>query len=215
MAKKTFEDLLREWPNSTIRDNDLAQLLLGKSDNVRYALVKRAIKASLLISLRRGLYIIASKISKELPNEFELALQIYEPSAISLESALSFHGWIPEVVYTTTCVTPKRSQNFTNKFGVFSYKHVPVQGFYREVKRVEEETGVFFIATPWKALADFIYTHRKDWRNLAELEADLRIDHDVIIKSDKKALKDLCKKYPSARVRKILGHFLIEIVKKD
>ncbi len=215
MTKKTFGDLLNEWPNNTIRDNDLAQLLKGKSDNARYALVKRALKAGLLICLRRGLYVIANKISRALPNEFEFALQIYEPSAISLESALSFHGWIPETVYVTTCITPKRSQNFINKFGVFSYKHVPSQGFYREIKRIEEEAGVIiFIATPWRALADFIYTRRKDWENLAQLQDDLRIDHDVVIKSDKAALKELCERYPSVRVRKILSRFLIEVSKK-
>src|ERR1700733_10924754 len=100
--KKNIRDLLADWPRSFIRDVDIAELL-NKTDNARYSIVKRALKAGLLIQVRKGLYLIASKIKQILPDEFELALLIYQPSVISLESALSYHGWIPEAVYTTTC----------------------------------------------------------------------------------------------------------------
>lgn len=212
--KKDLNSLLHDWPNNFIHDTELA-LLLQKSDNARYSLVKRALKAEDLIRLRKGLYLIADKIRQKLPNEFELALQIYQPSAISLESALSFHGWIPEAVYTTTCVTPKRAQEFENKFGVFSYKHVPDQGFYRGVNRSSIGTAVMFMAAPWKAVADLIYTQRKEWNNLAQLEEDLRIDHDIIMSSDKVLLKELWQNYPSVRVQKVLKRFLSEIKKNQ
>jgi predicted transcriptional regulator of viral defense system len=205
---------LRDWPHTFIHDSDLAYFL-GKSDDARYGIVKRALKQGSLIRLRKGLYLIADKARQVLPNEFELALQIYGPSVISLESALSFHGWIPEAVYTTTCVTPKRAQEFENKFGVFSYTRVPEQGFYRGVDRIAAGTSVAFIAAPWKALADFIYTRHKTWRNLQELEADLRIDHEAFLSGDKALLQELCEYYSSPRVRKILKRFLIEINKKD
>ncbi len=211
--KNNVNFLLHDWPNNFIHDTELA-LLLKKSDNARYSLVKRALKNEDLIRLRKGLYLIADKIRKELPNEFELALQIYQPSIISLESALSFHGWIPEAVYTTTCVTPKRAQEFENKFGIFSYKHVPNQGFYNGVNRTAAGTSITFIAAPWKALADLIYTRRKEWDNLAQLEEDLRIDHAVIMSSNTELLKELCQNYPSTRVRKVLKRFLSEINKE-
>lgn len=210
--KKDLNFLLRDWPNNFIHDTELA-LLLQKSDNARYSKVKRALKAGDLIRLRKGLYLIADKTTRALPNEFELALQIYQPSVISLESALSFHGWIPEAVYTTTSVTPKRAQEFKNKFGIFSYKHVPEQGFYRGVSRTAIGTAVMFMAAPWKAIADLIYTQRKEWNNLADLEADLRIDHDIILDSDKVLLKELCQNYSSTRVQKVLKCFLSEINK--
>lgn len=211
--KKSFRDLLDEWPRMYIHDRDLARLL-KKSDDARYALVKRAIKSQLLIRLRKGLYLIASALKRVLPDEFELALLIYEPSIISLESALSRHGWIPEAVYTTTCTTPKRAQEFKNRYGLFKYVHVPAQGFFNGVARIQSATGIMMLADPWRALADFMYSRHASWKSLADLEADLRIDQDTACESDVELLKDLCERYPSARVRKGLKVFLKEIQKR-
>ncbi|MCF7899607.1 hypothetical protein K9L05_03095, partial [Candidatus Babeliales bacterium] len=144
-----------------------------------------------------------------LPNDFELALNIYGPSFVSLESALSYHGWIPEAVYTTTCVTLKRSKEFKTPLGIFSYKHVPSDQFYLGVERtVIKPNIIIFIASPYRALADFIYTRKKTWKNIFELEADLRIENETLIESDQKMLELLIKNYPSRRVREGLKKIL-------
>ena len=205
-----LERILNKWPRSFIRDVDLARLL-DKTDNARHALVKRALGAKSLIRLRKGLYLIANKHKGVLPNEFELSLHIYQPSYVSLESALSYHGWIPEAVYTTTCVSSKRAQEFTTPLGMFSYKRIPEQGFYMGVERVATAAGVFLIADPWKALADFMYTRKKSWSSLKALEADLRIDTSTAMSSDITLLKTLSERYPSPRVRRQLILFLLEI----
>jgi hypothetical protein len=198
---KNIRDLLEDWPKSFICDADLA-IILNKTDDARYSVVKRALKSGLLICLKKGLYLIASKTKRTLPDEFELALLIYEPSIISLESALSYHNWIPEAVYVTTCVSPKRAKEFKTPIGVFSYKHVPAQGFYVGVDRIVTKTGgTMLVADPWRALADFIYTRRKAWESITDLEADLRIDVDTLINSNKEELNILSNIYPSARVR--------------
>ncbi|MFA5075240.1 MAG: hypothetical protein WC436_04010 [Candidatus Babeliales bacterium] len=198
---KKIQNIIENWPKSFIKDEDLA-FLLNKSDDARYSIVKRALKSGLLIKLRRGLYLIASKTKQILPNDFELALNIYGPSFISLESALSYHGWIPEAVYTTTCVTLKRSKEFETPLGVFSYRHVPSDQFYLGVERILISPDIIiFMASPWRALADFIYTRKKNWKNIFELEADLRIENETLIESDQKMLELLIKNYPSQRVR--------------
>ena len=201
--RKTTRNIFEDWQQSFIRDVDLAQIL-GRTDDARYAIVKRALKSGSLVHLRKGLYLIASKVKQRLPDVFELALLIYSPSIISLESALAYHGWIPEAVYTTTCVTPKRAQEFKTPFGVFTYKRVPECGFYVGVTRVSR----FLIAEPWKALADFMYTRHKSWNSLDELEADLRIDRITMEQSDLELLKELSEYYPSLRVRKGLKKIL-------
>ena len=211
--RKNIRDLLQDWPRNFIRDSDLADVLKTTND-ARYSLVKRALKAGHLVRMRKGLYLIASKTKHILPDEFELTLLIYEPSIVSLESALSYHSWIPEAVYTTTCVTPKRAQEFTTPIGIFSYKHVPAQGFYEGVSRITTTTGTLLIAEPWRALADFIYTQRKSWENLDELEADLRIDVETAMESDTSLLKKLSENYPSPRVRMVLQKLLESIAKK-
>ncbi len=209
---KTLRDLIEEWPKCFIEDADLA-MFMDKTSDARYSLVKRALKAGLLIRIRRGLYLIATKSKPLFVQEFELAIIIYGPSFVSLESALSYHGWIPEGVYTTTCVSIKRAKEFKTPIGIFSYKRVPEDQFYTGVDRIKNEKSVFFVATPWRALADFIYTRRKSWKSLAELEADLRIDRETLINSDQKMLKLLAENYPSCRVRENLKRFFKEITK--
>jgi hypothetical protein len=209
-----IRDLITEWPKCFIKDTDL-EMLLGKTDEARYSLVKRALKKGLLIRIKRGLYLIAGKNKKSLPDEFEMALTIYGPSFVSLESALSYHGWIPEIVYTTTCVSTKRAKEFETPIGIFSYRRVPTKKFYTGVERIEINKGVIFVATPWRALADFIYTRRKSWENLSELEADLRIDRETILSSDLKILVLLIESYPSRRVRETLKKISKEILNKS
>lgn len=205
--------ILDDWPKIFIRDDDLT-LLLDKTDNARYSIVKRALKAGLLIRVRRGLYLISSKLKKQLPDEFELALQMYAPSFVSLESALSYHGWIPEVAYVTTCVSTKRAQEFETPIGVFNYKRVPAEHFYMGVDRIETQGGVMLVASAWRALADFMYTRRKTWESLEHLEIDLRIDRETLVQSDKRVLKLLIQLYPSKRVRLGLEKILQEIVER-
>ena len=211
--RKSLKDMLDSWPKVFIQDAGLA-LLLGKSDDARYSMVKRALKSGVLLRLRKGLYLITSKTKSVLPDEFELALLMYGPSIVSLESALSYHNLIPEAVYTTTCVSPKRAQEFKTPIGVFSYKRVPEKGFYSGVKRIVTSTSTFFVADPWRALADFIYTRRVSWKNLMGLEADLRVDIDSLMSGDHRVLESLSENYPSARVRVTLKRFLREIKRK-
>ena len=210
---KNIQDLIEEWPKCYIQDDDLAMLLMDRSSDARYSFVKRALKEELLIRIRRGLYLIFGKARPLFLEEFELTSLIYGPSFASLESALSYHGWIPEGVYTTTCVSIKRAKEFKTPIGIFSYKHVPVENFYTGVDRIKTKNVVFFVATPWRALADFIYTRHKSWKNLSELETDLRIDRETLINSDKEMLKLLAENYPSCRVRENLTRFLKEISK--
>jgi len=159
-----------------------------------------------------------------LTKEYELIYSAYGHSFISLESALSYHGWIPEAVYVTTCVSKWREREFKTSVGSYSYKRVPEDHFFTGVDRIESEDGDFFMATPWRAIADMIYTRHnswrkflepeldlKPWKNLEDLELALRIDRQDLIDSDKKMLGLLVESYPVPRVCKNLKIFLEEI----
>ena len=52
-----------------------------------------------------------------------------------------------------------------------------------------------------------VYTRRKSWENIAELEEDFRIDRDNVIKENKEIFKLLLKSYPSRRVRENFKKF--------
>lgn len=205
-----FYQKLMSWPKDFIKASDLV-LLLAKTPDARYSWVKRAIANGRLNVLRKGLYVINKKDLGKLPNLFELAQQIKNPSYISLESALSYHGLIPEAVYTTTSVCPKRDTVVNSDLGIFSYVYTPLENFYLGVERIESDGKIFFISSAWKALADFVYVYRKSWQNLNDIEQDMRIETLELKNIDNITFANLQKNYPSKRVRQFLNKIQKEI----
>lgn len=67
------------------------------------------------------------------------------------------------------------------------------------------------MATPWKAIADYAYTHSKLWRSTAELAGDLRIEISSLLARSKEELQQISQFYPSLRVRRMLEHFFKEL----
>src|SRR5436853_3627489 len=91
-----LQKILISWPQHCIKDVDFINLFSNISSDARYGLLKRAIKNHWLMKLKRGLYLIQAPFTTSIPNLYEIAQVLYGPSHISLESALSFHQWIPE-----------------------------------------------------------------------------------------------------------------------
>ncbi|WOC53101.1 Transcriptional regulator, AbiEi antitoxin, Type IV TA system (plasmid) [Bergeyella porcorum] len=71
--------------------------------------ISEMMKQGELISLKKGYYIFNQEIS---PERFSIANALYGPSYISMESAFSFYGMIPEQVFSISSATLKSYQNF-------------------------------------------------------------------------------------------------------
>jgi predicted transcriptional regulator of viral defense system len=102
------------------------------------------------------------------------ANRIYKPSYISLQTALSFYGIIPEAVIQITSVTTLKTASFSNDFGEYSYKTFKNElMFGYELKEMEGDRRIMF-ATPEKALIDLLYLYPfyNSDRELAELRLD-------------------------------------------
>jgi predicted transcriptional regulator of viral defense system len=206
---KSFLEILIQWPKPYITGTDLHHIL-DKSPDSRYAIIKRAVLKGHLVPIRRDLYLI--EVAKRPPlNSFEIATIIYGPSYISFESALSYHGWIPEAVRTTTSASVKRAKEFDTKIGVFSYEHIPIEAFPFGVLQEHLENATLFIASPVKALADMIYSRKKMWNSLEDLTEDMRIESESFKLTDKADLKELIECYPSQKVKRVLNIFLKEV----
>lgn len=215
MQNKEFIQQLYDWPKAFISGSDLL-ILLDKSPNSRYAMLKRAVKDGYLIHLKRDLYLIAQKIKTHPLNNFEIAPLIYGPSYISLESSLSFFGWIPEAVPTTTSVCCKRSKDFSTPIGLFSYYRIPTPALPLGIRQLTTNRNeTIFLSDPWKALADFIYVKKRSWLTINELCEDLRIDIEVLKKSDIELLSYLSVQYPSKRVKTVLKTILKYLINAD
>lgn len=203
----SLENLMMEWPLSVIRDVDISTVISDHAQR-RYAIVNRALKKGVLVSLRRGLYLIGKPYRRTSPSCLEIAHSLYGPSYISFESALHYHQWIPEAVYTTMSATSKRSSAFDTSLGQFEYVHVPSHLFYLGVQRVGDGDDAFYIADPWKAIADHYYAFQRDWRCPEDLTSDMRIERESMLESNLSSLKELSENYQSSRVRKFLSHLL-------
>jgi len=178
-----------------------AATLFPDSEDKRYGLVKRAIAGGQITHIRRGLYCLAPKYQKKKLNLYALAEHLYGPSYISLESALSWHGWIPEAVYTLTSASLGKSKEFKTPLGAFSYNRVPQKVFYTGVERLSDEAGdVFLMAQPIKALADYVYVHKKDWTGLTPAAEDLRIELDEFESVAANEIDEMIENYTSRRV---------------
>lgn len=192
-----------------IHDSALA-ILLGDGDDRRYSWVKRALKKGTLVRLRRGFYLIPKEEGPPL-DAFEMAQQLYSPSYISFESALSFHGWIPEAVYITTSATTKRNSFIQTPIGTFSYARTPLEQFFMGVDRLKTENSVYLMANPWKALCDYLYVRHKKWTTLADVQRDLRIEDSSLENTNISPLKEISEYYDSPRVRKFAQMILEEL----
>jgi predicted transcriptional regulator of viral defense system len=202
--KKLTEKIFENAPYGYFTSQDVATLF-PESEDKRYGLVKRAIAGGEIIHIRRGLYCLAPKYQKKKINLYAVAQHIYGPSYVSLESALSRHGWIPEAVYTLTSVSSGKSKEFKTFLGAFSYNRVPQNVFYAGVERLTDDEGdVFLMASPIKALADYVYVHKKDWAGLRPAAESLRIEPDEFESVTADDLDALIENYTSRRVGKFL-----------
>jgi hypothetical protein len=200
LTEKVFECA----PHSEFTNQDVATLFPGSEDR-RYGLVKRAIASGEVIHVCRGLYCLSPKYQKKSVNLYALAQHVYGPSYISLESALSWHGWIPEAVYTITSVSFGKSKDFNTSLGTFSYVHVPQNVFYKSVDRLkDEDENIFLMATPFKALVEYVYVYKKDWTGLKPAIESLRIEKEELESVTLEDIELLIDNYKSRRVEKFI-----------
>ena len=200
VPERVFESL--PWCQFTTQE--LAVLFPGSEDR-RYGLVKRALASGEIIRIRRGLYCLAPKYQKKGINLYALAQLVYGPSYVSLESALGWHGWIPEAVHGITSASFGKSKEFTTPLGVFSYDRVPQRVFYTEVERLTDASGnVFLMATPLKALADYVYVRKKDWTGIKPAVSSLRIEPQELEQVTRGTVDALSSSYSNSRVKRFL-----------
>lgn len=107
--------------------------------------LNRWTKKGLLIRLRRGMYVFNAHDRRVAADVNYIANRLYEPSYVSLESALNFYGLIPESVKDITSVTTRKTNTFCNEEGVFSYSHVKPRAF-RGFKKMGGARAPFYTA---------------------------------------------------------------------
>ena len=192
-----------ESPVELFSQSEVAVAMPG-SDFSRHGLIKRAMSKGEIIPIRRGLYCLAPRNRKKSLSIYTVSQRIYGPSYVSMETALSFHGWIPEAVYSCTCASFGPARDFDTPLGVFNYRRVPQNVFYADVERHADADGnVFLMASPIKALADYIYIKRLNW-NIKDASASLRIEPDQLATATAEQITALIENYSNLRIKRFL-----------
>lgn len=158
--------------------------------------IARMLQSGELISLRRGLYASRRDLDPHC-----LGGPIYGPSYISFETALAWHGMIPEGVTEILSATPKRAASFENDFGRFRYRAIPMAVYPIGILRISDSDLPFLIASPTKALVDRIALEPgfRSMADVARWKEGMRIDTAVGI--DREELSDCADRYGRPSVR--------------
>ncbi len=140
-----------------------------------------------IIRLKKGLFVVSPEESGKLLSVGLIANHIYNPSYVSMSSALRHYGLIPEMVYAVESMTIKHSVSFENKVGRFEYTHIDRETFSVGLCQIQEGDDVYVMASPEKALCDLIAnTPQLNLRYIKEareyLEEDIRMDMDAFQK---------------------------------
>jgi hypothetical protein len=149
----------------------------------------------ILEPVKKGLYVPGSQLGLPGPEPFLLANHILGPSYVSLDSAMSFHGMIPERVFGVSSVTTKASRKYNTSLGQFNYIRLPLPYYSFGLQQVHlEETQFAMIASPEKALCDKVVTTAgvvlRSVQNVRDyLQDDLRIDEEVLRELDPKTMR--------------------------
>lgn len=185
--------------------------VVGGSAASRYGRVNRALQDGSLIQIKRGLYTLGSKSDSQLPHPFSIAQSLLPGSYVSFETALSYHGWIPEAVYMVSSVTPgRKSLNFsTDRFGRFSFEPIALERymFLVGVQRIMVGRSAVLVATPLRALMDLVARRKVAWRGFGWVVDGLRVDGaqlETLRRSDFEALRPV---YKHKQARMFLTEF--------
>lgn len=200
--------------NRFIKTSQLEKLLTG-SPKRRYGLVNRAIRSGDLIQVQRGLYVLANKYRPSPYHPFALAQSLSPGSYISFETALAYHDWIPERVFTIASAVPgRKSRQYDNeKLGTYIFQPLATQpGYFLElVSRVQIDTQIMLVAKPCRALMDLICLRKMDWQGMGWLSKGLRIAPKHLKSISQGDIKMLQHVYKHKRVKSFLSSLSLEL----
>lgn len=170
-----YLDLKEKIADNIFTYLDVLKIFSRKNSQTIKTQLFRFLKKGLITKIKRGLYCF----EPDLIDEFDLAERLYQPSYISLETALNYYGLIPDVPQAVTSINLTTTKKIKNRFGDFFYNKIKPPLFFGFLKIKSPKSAVFFnLARKEKALLDYFYIRKikkiDDLRlNLKELDLNL------------------------------------------
>ena len=132
----------------------------------------RLVKKGIFMRICRDLYVVAGRKY----SIFSLTNALFQPSIISLETALNYWGLIvqvPQIIFSVAL----GSNQFNIDNTEFVYRRIAPSLFHFGQKKMED----FYIAEPEKAFLDTLYMKSKGLVELLPEDVDMdKLDDDII-----------------------------------
>ncbi len=149
------------------------QTLIQLSQNIKLTSIDRYIYLSLIrkdiIQLKKGYYVTNTFFAKhkdDISYLFYIANILRYPSYVSSYTALQYYDLMTDITYGTVSITNKIPRSYKNIAGDFQY-HSIKNNLFKDYK-LEKGNFNYFIATPSKALFDFLYFKHNQFRGLSK-----------------------------------------------
>ena len=189
-----IEKKLRAMQKTIFTPQDLI-LVFGASKRAVNGFLSYNTKKNKIIKLKKSLY----ALKDEYISPYLIANNSYLPSYISFETALSFYHLIPEAVYSVISATTKTSRDWTIKESNYLYRTIKKEAYTGYVLKVIEDNQIQ-IATPEKALADYLYFiylgKIKTWNDRLDMRSiDKKILKEYLLLFTNKKFINFSKKY--------------------
>ncbi|OJI08863.1 hypothetical protein COT69_01835 [candidate division WWE3 bacterium CG09_land_8_20_14_0_10_39_24] len=141
-------DKILETKKTFFSTRDVAVVLGIKNTRTLENTISGLINSGLFAQLERGKYYL----KRNAPSDFAISSYLYNPSYISLESALNYYGILSQFPFEITSVTAKKTCVKKIDDKIYSYSQLK-----KELLTGYESKNGFLIACPEKALFDYFY----------------------------------------------------------
>ena len=148
-----FRDKMNPFPNFSIREIEKHFPDFDSRRLVEWQ------KKGFIQKLRNRYYFFSDQQINE-AFLYYTANQLYRPSYVSLESALSRYRFIPEGVFQITSCTTLKTNSFSTPVGKFTYRRLKPSLFFG-YQLEEWNDHRYAMAEPEKTLIDYLYLHNE------------------------------------------------------
>ncbi|MCI5066303.1 hypothetical protein MRY87_11325 [bacterium] len=205
MTLRSIEAVRETVGGEIFSDAQLAAVFPDR--RVREGRLQRMVQRGELLRMKRGFFAFSDTYRRAPISTFYAANILSGPSYVSLESALSWYGLIPETVYAMTSVSYSRSSSIETPLGLFTYRRIPESAFHLGVHITTGSGPDFLMGTQEKALLDKFYLDCKEGDLFDIATKSLRIEEEAIREIDLDMMLELGKAYENKRFLKRLSSF--------
>jgi predicted transcriptional regulator of viral defense system len=194
-----FFDFEKRMMKSPVFTSAEAKTIFFNSPNILIQ-VSFWVKKRYIKRVRKGVYVL-SQAAQEL-DPMLLAEKIYSPSYLSLEFALNYHSIIPDIPGTYTSISTKKTMRYKNEFGNYSYQKIKKDFFTGYVSLGNNLN----LATPEKAMMDYLYFNQSKLVAKVDFWRELRIDENFSF--NRKKIETYKKLFKNKKVSELMDSLL-------